>query len=310
MHKFLLMPMALLMSLIFGVGLAAFTNSNSAFAQNYGYPDDYSYDSYSDSSYSDSYSTYPTDDKPYECRTGPAEGFFVSSVEFCKHIKFDDRKDHKDRDNRTAAEGPPGPPGPPGAPGEDGAQGPAGPQGPPGEDGAQGPIGPQGPPGIGLPGPQGLPGINGINGTQGPPGINGTQGPPGINGTQGPPGINGTQGPPGINGTQGPPGINGTQGPPGPPGPVNITTNAEIQCLKCADLAALQASTTAPNTNNPAQQQAAQDLVGNSTNNVFTVCNNTATAQAEFNATITIAPPSGPNNGAAQENQIQSTFRT
>src|SRR5918994_2852857 len=123
MHKFLLIPMALLMSLIFGVGLAAFTNSNSAFAQNYGYPTDYSYDSYSDSSYSDSYSTYPTDDKPYECRTGPAEGFFVSSVEFCKHIKFDDRKDHKDRDNRTGTQGPPGPPGPTGATGATGPQG-------------------------------------------------------------------------------------------------------------------------------------------------------------------------------------------
>ena len=42
----------------------------------------------------DSYSQYPTDDKKYECRTGPFEGFFVSSVEFCnlKHNKFDDRK--------------------------------------------------------------------------------------------------------------------------------------------------------------------------------------------------------------------------
>ena len=29
----------------------------------------------------------------YECRTGPFEGFFVSSVEFCKHFKFDDKKD-------------------------------------------------------------------------------------------------------------------------------------------------------------------------------------------------------------------------
>ena len=53
--------MALLMSLILGSGLAAFT-SNSAFAQNYEYEDDYSYNnnnSYSDSSYGDSYSTYP-----------------------------------------------------------------------------------------------------------------------------------------------------------------------------------------------------------------------------------------------------------
>ena len=50
---------------------------------------------YGDSS---SYSKYPTDDNKYECRTGPLEGFFVSSVEFCK-FKFDD-KDRKDiRDN-------------------------------------------------------------------------------------------------------------------------------------------------------------------------------------------------------------------
>ena len=33
------------------------------------------------------YNKYPTKDKPYECRTGPFEGFFVSSVEFCKHDK-------------------------------------------------------------------------------------------------------------------------------------------------------------------------------------------------------------------------------
>jgi hypothetical protein len=32
--------------------------------------------------YDDSYSKYPTDDKKYECQTGPFEGFFVSSVEF------------------------------------------------------------------------------------------------------------------------------------------------------------------------------------------------------------------------------------
>ena len=50
------------------------------------------YDNY----YGDSYSQYPTDDKKYECRTGPFEGFFVSSVEFCKHVTFDDKKDHRD----------------------------------------------------------------------------------------------------------------------------------------------------------------------------------------------------------------------
>ena len=84
------------------------------------------YDKYKDSYYSQ----YPTDDKKYECRTGPFEGFFVSSVEFCKHIKFDDKDDRKDiRDNRTGTQGPAGP------------QGPQGPQGPPGANGTQGPPG-------------------------------------------------------------------------------------------------------------------------------------------------------------------------
>jgi hypothetical protein len=146
MHKFGIIPMALMMSLILGSGLAAIT-SNSALAQSYGYENDYSYNnsnSYSDSSYGDSYSQYPTKDKPYECRTGPFEGFFTSSVEFCdaKHKKFDDRKD---RDNKTGPQGPPGPAGP------------------------QGPIGPQGPPG-----PIGPNGTQGIPGEQGPPGANGT----------------------------------------------------------------------------------------------------------------------------------------
>ena len=53
------------------------------------------YDIYRDNGY---YSQYPTDDKKYECRTGPFEGFFVSSVEFCKHVKFDDnKKDNRDK---------------------------------------------------------------------------------------------------------------------------------------------------------------------------------------------------------------------
>ena len=101
--------------------------SNTAMAQEY--------DKYGDNSYS----TYPTDDKKYECRTGPFEGFFVSSVEFCKFNKFND-KDRKDiRDNRTGTQGPQGPQGPPGI------------QGPPGEDG--------------------IDGVNGTNGLPGPPGI-------------------------------------------------------------------------------------------------------------------------------------------
>ena len=47
---------------------------NTAMAQVY----DKSGDSY--------YSKYQTDDKKYEWRTGPFEGFFVSSVEFCKNM--------------------------------------------------------------------------------------------------------------------------------------------------------------------------------------------------------------------------------
>ena len=87
--------------------------------------------------YGDSYSQYPTDDKKYECRTGPLEGFFTSSVEFCK-VKFDDRKDNSKDGNRTGTQGPAGPAGPPGSTGVTGATGPQGIQG------IQGPIGPNG----------------------------------------------------------------------------------------------------------------------------------------------------------------------
>ena len=103
-------------------------NNNTAMAQGY---DNY----YGDNSY---YSKYPSEDKKYECRTGPFEGFFTSSVEFCK-FKFD-KDDRKDRDNRTGPQGPQGPPGPQGSPGANGTQG-----------------------------------IPGANGTQGIPGANGTE---------------------------------------------------------------------------------------------------------------------------------------
>jgi hypothetical protein len=89
------------------------------------------YDDYGDSSYS----KYPIDDKKYECRTGPFEGFFVASVEFCKFNKFD--KDDR-KDNLTGTQGPPGPAGPPGL---NGTQGPQGIQGPPGSTGATGATG-------------------------------------------------------------------------------------------------------------------------------------------------------------------------
>src|SRR5215208_1940332 len=104
--------------------------SNTAMAQGY------------DANYGDSfYSQIPTDDKKYECRTGPFEGFFVSSVEFCKHIKFDDNK-RDNRDNRTGTQGPAG------INGSNGAQGPPGPQGIQGIQGPQGQTGATGPGGF------------------------------------------------------------------------------------------------------------------------------------------------------------------
>jgi hypothetical protein len=114
------------------------------------------------------------------------EGFFVSSVEFCKHVKFDDRED---RDNRTGTQGPPGPQGPIGATGA------TGPQGPPGPTGGQ--PGPQGPPDpAGVPGPQGERGLTGATGMTGPAStVPGPQGERGFNGTDG---VNGTQGQSGI----------------------------------------------------------------------------------------------------------------
>ena len=129
---------------------------NAAMAQGY------------DADYGDSsYSTYPTDDNKYECRTGPLEGFFVSSVEFCKHVKFD--KGDRDRDNnQTGTQGPPGPPGPEGPQGLTGATGPQGERGLTGATGLTGRAGADstvpGPTGMtGLQGPAGLSRINDTN---------------------------------------------------------------------------------------------------------------------------------------------------
>ena len=116
MYKSVIFSLFLMGSLVL---LVPFANTNllsNAMAQGY--------NDYGDNSY---YSQYPTDDKKYECRTGPFEGFFVGSVEFCKHIKFD--KDGRKDNNRTGTQGPPGP------------QGPQGIQGPIGPNGTQGPPG-------------------------------------------------------------------------------------------------------------------------------------------------------------------------
>jgi hypothetical protein len=134
MHKSAITPSLILISTL--IMLVPFTSINfsNVKAQEYGAYDD---DDYND----DMYSTYPTEVNKYECRTGPLEGFFVSSVEFCKHVKFDDKDDRKDN-NVTGIQGPPGPQGPQGPPGPAGGQ--QGPQGPPGATGATGPQGPQG----------------------------------------------------------------------------------------------------------------------------------------------------------------------
>jgi hypothetical protein len=83
----------------------------NAMAQDYG--DDYNYNNnHSD----DIYSKYPIELNKYECQKGPFEGFFVSSVEFCKRatpIIDDDRG--KDHSNVTIGpQGSPGPAGPQG----------------------------------------------------------------------------------------------------------------------------------------------------------------------------------------------------
>jgi hypothetical protein len=126
MHKSRVFTFGLLASSLVMLAVMPLLNNNNSFlsaamAQGYNkYGDSY-------------YSQYPTDDKKYECRTGPFEGFFVSSVEFCKHVKFDDdKKDHARDSNKTGTQGPPGPPGPKGETGSRGDTGATGPQGPPG----------------------------------------------------------------------------------------------------------------------------------------------------------------------------------
>jgi len=148
MHKLAVTTLGVLITSLVMIAVMPLLNNNNnnllntAMAQGY----------YNDKNYygDNSYSQYPTDDKKYECRTGPFEGFFVSSVEFCKHIKFDDRKDH--RDSKVGPPGPQGPQGPPGANGTTGATG------------ATGATGPQGIQGIqGIQGPAGINVINGTN---------------------------------------------------------------------------------------------------------------------------------------------------
>jgi hypothetical protein len=182
MHKAILTFGFLASSLVMLAVVPLLTNNNSfsntAMAQEYG---SYDYDD-------DRYSQYPTEENKYECRTGPLEGFFVSSVEFCK-LKFDNKNDKRDS-NRTGTQGPPGP------------------------------IGPQGPPGpSGEVGQQGERALTGATGTQGPKGDTGATGPQGPNGTRGP------IGPQGPNGTRG---LIGPQGPAGPVNLIQCPPNSNL----------------------------------------------------------------------------------
>ena len=90
MHKSVITFGFLITTLIMLTAMPVLNQQNSlsnkvAMAQEY---DDYN--SYDDGMYS----KYSTEVNKYECKTGPFQGFFVTSVEFCKHVKFDDRKDH------------------------------------------------------------------------------------------------------------------------------------------------------------------------------------------------------------------------
>ncbi len=197
MRKSVIIGLLLLTAGLFGVATTLNIIISHAMAQEYVKYDD------------SSYSTYQTDEKKYECRTGPFEGFFVSSVEFCKFNKFEKNNDDRKDDNRTGTQGPPGAPGP---------QGTQGPQGPPGPAGGQ--TGPQGP--KGDTGPPGPPGPKGDTGPPGPQGIQGIQGERGLTGATGPAStVPGPQGERGFNGTNG---INGIQGPAGPPLRISIYT--------------------------------------------------------------------------------------
>jgi hypothetical protein len=62
-----LFTFALMTSSMVMLAVISIFNNNAVLAQGYDI-------------YGDSYSIYPTDDKKYECRTGPFEGFFVGSV--------------------------------------------------------------------------------------------------------------------------------------------------------------------------------------------------------------------------------------
>ena len=74
----------------------SYSNSyNNDKKQQSSYDKSYDKSSYVKNSYGDKYSDHKDKVKKYECKKGPFEGFFTSSVEFCINAKYDDRKNHR-----------------------------------------------------------------------------------------------------------------------------------------------------------------------------------------------------------------------
>ena len=122
MHKSAIFSLLLFGSLVMLLLIPFVSTTNvivNAIAQEYD-NDNYYYENNSKQS------KYPTNFNKYECQRGPFEGFFTSSVEFCK-FKFDDNiKDN--RDNKIGPQGPQGPQGERGPQGLTGQQGEPGPR--------------------------------------------------------------------------------------------------------------------------------------------------------------------------------------
>jgi hypothetical protein len=203
MHKSAIISFFLIGSLIIGISL----NQNIfsvAIAQTYGEHENiYQQSGYKDSDingysnsyssdienyYNDKYSEFKTKDHKYECRTGPFEGFFVSSVEFC-NIKIPGSQEGSS--SSTDPQGIQGLKGDKGDPGQQGIQGLKGDKGDPGQQGIQGLKGDKGDPG--------QQGIQGLKGDKGDPGQQGIQGLKGDKGDPGPRGADGKDG--SINGS-------------------------------------------------------------------------------------------------------------
>ena len=87
----LLLIISLVISLAIPFASMNIISNNKAMAQGY-----------------NSYNEYPTKDYKYECRTGPFEGFFVSSVEFC--LVDNQKKDRPIAEPPVPPTTPPAPP--------------------------------------------------------------------------------------------------------------------------------------------------------------------------------------------------------